>query len=231
MSAQGWRVSVQNARNEAQQRFEYRRPQPPGPAMANPLSNTGKFSTPGETVEVGVASAGTMARVWVRGKGPGISDEFKDRIFQKFAQADSSDTKLRGGTGLGISISKLIVESFGGGIGFESEPGKGSVFPFELPLCVRGKISENEDSSARETLGEPGEPHVRRRILHVEDDADVRDVVAMVLKDTAEVSQAGTLARARELIAANRYDLILLDIMLQTVRALISWTRSVTLRL
>lgn len=182
--------------------------------MANLLSNAAKFSPPGEMVEVGITSSGNTARVWIRDKGPGISDEFKGRIFQKFAQADSSDTRLRGGTGLGLSISKLIVESFGGSIGFESEPGQGSVFHFDLPLCVPRDVSESTAPPARETPLQSGKTGTLPQALHVEDDKDIRDVVALVLKDTVEISQAGTLARARELLADKHYDLVLLDIQL-----------------
>jgi len=59
-------------------------------------------------------------------------DRFK-RIFQKFAQADSSDTRQKGGTGLGLSITKAIVEKQGGLIGFNTEPGVGTIFYLKLP--------------------------------------------------------------------------------------------------
>jgi signal transduction histidine kinase len=76
-------------------------------------------------------------RVEVRDRGPGIPEEFRKRIFQKFSQADSSDTRQKGGTGLGLNISRAIVERLGGSIGFDtSQTGEGTVFYFELPEWV-----------------------------------------------------------------------------------------------
>jgi signal transduction histidine kinase len=72
-------------------------------------------------------------RVTVTDHGPGIPEEFRDRVFQKFSQADASDSRAKGGTGLGLSISKAIVERFGGSIGFDTSPDQGTTFYFDLP--------------------------------------------------------------------------------------------------
>jgi len=101
--------------------------------LTNLLSNAAKFSPQGETVAIAVARDGKKIRVEVRDRGPGIPEEFRPKIFQKFAQADSSDTRQKGGTGLGLSISKAIIEKFGGQIGFETDRGTGSTFYFGLP--------------------------------------------------------------------------------------------------
>jgi len=66
--------------------------------------------------------------------GVGIPDEFLGRIFQRFSQADSSDSRKIGGTGLGLSICKAIIEHHNGDIDFSSQVGKGSVFYFDLPV-------------------------------------------------------------------------------------------------
>ena len=75
-------------------------------------------------------------RVSVLDTGVGIAASFRDRIFERFAQADSSDRRQKGGTGLGLNICKSIVEAHHGQIGFTSEPGAGSEFYFDLPLAA-----------------------------------------------------------------------------------------------
>src|SRR5438552_6496542 len=89
--------------------------------LTNLLSNAAKFSPPASTVEIAVAPHEYAIRVTVSDHGPGIPEEFRARIFQKFAQADSSDSRQKGGTGLGLSISKAIIERLGGHLGFETE--------------------------------------------------------------------------------------------------------------
>ena len=100
--------------------------------LANLLSNAVKFSPPGGVVEIVVEDKDMRVRVSVIDRGAGIPDEFRDRIFERFTQADSSNRRRTGGTGLGLSISAAIVESHGGELDFESEVGKGPTFFFEL---------------------------------------------------------------------------------------------------
>jgi signal transduction histidine kinase len=102
--------------------------------LVNLLSNAAKFSPDGEVVDVSVVGHRRRARVTVRDRGAGIDEEFQSRIFQRFAQADSSDTRKNAGTGLGLSIAKAIVERLGGTIGFENVDGGGARFFFELPV-------------------------------------------------------------------------------------------------
>lgn len=102
--------------------------------LGNLLSNAIKFS-PGDTsVEVSVERRLSKVRISVRDYGRGIPDEFKPRIFQKFAQADSSDTRRQSGTGLGLAISRELAERMGGFLSFDSEPRQGSCFYLELPI-------------------------------------------------------------------------------------------------
>ncbi|MFA7279930.1 MAG: ATP-binding protein [Sterolibacterium sp.] len=102
--------------------------------MSNLLSNAAKFSPPGAQVEISAHRNGERVRINVIDHGQGISEEFRTRIFQKFSQADSSDTRQKGGTGLGLVISKEIIEHMHGSIGFDSEEGQGTCFYFELPV-------------------------------------------------------------------------------------------------
>jgi PAS domain S-box-containing protein len=102
--------------------------------MSNLLSNASKYSPPGGTVRVRAEPAGERVRVSVRDDGPGIPEEFRARIFEKFSQADSSATREKGGTGLGLHISQRFIERMHGSIGFESEHGRGATFWIELPV-------------------------------------------------------------------------------------------------
>ncbi len=101
--------------------------------VTNLLSNAVKFSPSGSEVLVSVKRVDGKIRVSVIDQGPGIPEAFRARIFQKFAQADASDSRQKGGTGLGLNICKAIIEKLNGIIGFETEVGKGTLFFFELP--------------------------------------------------------------------------------------------------
>jgi signal transduction histidine kinase len=99
--------------------------------MDNLLSNAAKFSPPDAPVTVVVSRVETRIRVGVQDRGPGVPEHFRSRIFEKFAQADAAGSRT--GCGLGLSISKAIVEQLGGRLDFESTPGQGTTFFFELP--------------------------------------------------------------------------------------------------
>lgn len=103
--------------------------------MANLLSNAAKFSEQNSHIKVGANKQKDNIRVFVRDTGPGIAPEFREKIFDKFTQHDSGDTRQVGGTGLGLTISKKIVEKMHGNLGFESEVGNGSTFYFDLPIA------------------------------------------------------------------------------------------------
>ncbi len=101
--------------------------------LVNLLGNALKFTDKGE-VEVRVTADEDRFRVTVRDTGPGIAPEFHARIFEEFQQADTSTTRPKGGAGLGLAISRRIVEMHGGTLELvESKVGHGSTFGFTLP--------------------------------------------------------------------------------------------------
>ncbi len=172
--------------------------------VTNLLSNAMKFSPPNETVEVHVCRAGPRVRVEVRDRGPGIPDEFRKRIFQKFSQADSSDTRQAAGTGLGLNISRAIVERLGGHLGFESEAGAGTIFFFELPLSTE----RQEPQVAAPASGRP-------RILVCEDDRDIAHLIGLMLdKGGFDVDRAYTAATALAFLETNAYAAMTVDLAL-----------------
>ncbi|MDB5099585.1 MAG: sensory transduction histidine kinase [Cyanobacteria bacterium RYN_339] len=104
--------------------------------LTNLLSNAIKFTPEDGTITVNAWATDHKIRCEVQDTGIGIAPNDIPRLFQRFTQLDSSYTRKAGGTGLGLSISKALVEAHGGKIGVKSEPGKGSMFWFELPTTV-----------------------------------------------------------------------------------------------
>ena len=109
--------------------------------MSNLLSNAAKYSPPGGRVRVFCERRGDVVRLCVRDEGPGIPETFRERIFEKFSQADSSATRTKSGTGLGLHIARRFIEHMHGRIGFDSEPGHGATFWVELPIAASAYTS------------------------------------------------------------------------------------------
>ncbi|HQR99833.1 MULTISPECIES: PAS domain S-box protein [unclassified Polaromonas] len=173
--------------------------------VTNLLSNAMKYSPPGGVVEVDVKRAGLGVRVEVRDHGPGVPEEFRKRIFQKFSQADSSDTRQKGGTGLGLNISRAIVERLGGSVGFDSKVGVGSTFFFELP----------EWKEAAPRLPVETRVFTRPCVLICEDDRDIARLIAMMLdKGGFDSDMVYSASEAMAHLAANRYAAMTLDLKL-----------------
>lgn len=102
--------------------------------FANLLSNAIKFSPPNAEVELAVQRLNGRVKVSIKDYGSGVPEAFRSRIFQRFAQADSSDTREQGGTGLGLSICKTIIEHHDGVIGYNARLREGAEFYFEIPM-------------------------------------------------------------------------------------------------
>ncbi|MDH5511591.1 MAG: response regulator [Gammaproteobacteria bacterium] len=170
--------------------------------LANLLSNAAKYSPPDGEVTLAVTRVDGSIRVSVHDQGPGIPPEFHSRIFQRFAQADSSDTRQKGGTGLGLSITKAIVEKMGGKIDFVTGPEEGTTFYLDLPELVEREPVTGDDAP-------------RQRVLVVEDDPDIATLLCMMLETVGlDVEVCYSAEQAKERLARNTYDVMTLDIML-----------------
>lgn len=102
--------------------------------MANLLSNAAKFSNRGDTVRISARRIGDKVRIEVKDDGKGIPENVKDRVFGRFTQVDSTDRRRIGGTGLGMNISRQIIEGHEGVIDYESTLGLGTTFYIKMPI-------------------------------------------------------------------------------------------------
>ncbi len=190
--------------------------------LFNLVGNAIKFTESG-SVEVSAVNDGTTVSVSVRDSGIGIPPDRLESIFIPFEQIDSSITRNYGGTGLGLSITRQLVELQGGSIGAVSEPGKGSVFTFTVPLAgektdaptaVRtageGKIlSEIPDNVYAPLAGE------RPDVMVVDDEPVNVQVLANHLRNAGyTVAAARNGADCLRMLDTARPDLIILDVMM-----------------
>ncbi len=174
--------------------------------LSNLISNAAKFSPVGGRVEVGIDKIGESYRVLVNDNGSGIPDDFKDKIFDKFSQSDSSDTRKSGGTGLGLSIAKAIIERHRGSIDYTSEVGKGTTFFFSLPEF---------DETEIELLRKPDVLRREYRILICEDEPDVAKLLDVILRQSGfKTAIAYDAAQAKAQLATENFDAMTLDIAL-----------------
>jgi PAS domain S-box-containing protein len=117
--------------------------------LTNLLSNAIKFSPRGAEVIVAIERPAAAMRISVRDHGPGIPESYRKSIFEKFVQVDATNTRLSGGTGLGLNIVKQIVERLNGRIDFEAAPGGGAIFYLELDAHEPAVAADAEPFAAR----------------------------------------------------------------------------------
>lgn len=104
--------------------------------LTNILSNAAKFSPPHSHVSIFLERSGTLVQIHIHDQGPGIPEEFKEKMFQRFSQADASNTRTHGGSGLGLYISKQILHEMKSDINFTSQAGEGTTFTVTLPVVI-----------------------------------------------------------------------------------------------
>ncbi|MFC5301337.1 ATP-binding protein [Azospira restricta] len=188
--------------------------------LTNLVGNAIKFTTQGS---VAVRCAGTAVdggvvklRFSVADTGIGMSREQRERLFQPFAQADSSTARKYGGTGLGLAIARQLVSMMGGRIWAASVPGEGSTFSFSVPLTVAG--DELRDRLAAFVPGAAAADWVLPsglRVLLAEDNRFNQEIVLEILRGAgvfAEVVENGREALRR--LGEKDFDLVLMDIMM-----------------
>ena len=161
--------------------------------MANLLSNAIKHSAAGDTVSVSLDWSDTRLRVKVQDQGPGIDPKFRARLFEKFSQADASDRRAQGGTGLGLYITRMLVERMGGRVDVEAASGPGACFCIELPLI--------------DALAQRAGPW----LLHIDNDLDARLRVADWLSPLCPVQGVADLQQARALPVQSQPPIIIAD--------------------
>lgn len=177
-------------------------------ALTNLIGNAVKFSPAGSEVVLSAVDLGNgFGRVTVTDYGMGIDDSFRNRIFQRFAQADSSDSRAKGGTGLGLAITREIVERQGGRISFDSRPGQGS--QFHIDLAITGLDTPLFEFSTAKAVTDHG------NILVCEDDPDIAHLMSLLLSRAGfRTTKAYSAAEALEHLGKERFDAMTLDLML-----------------
>jgi len=178
-----------------------------GQVMSNLLSNAAKFSPDGETIEVSVAHHQDRVRISVSDHGPGIPESFHSKLFEKFTQSDSSDTRQKGGTGLGLNITRAIVEKHGGHISFVTKEGIGTTFFVDLPTLT----TDATDTDSPRNLAE----NDSASILIVEDDPDIAALMQRILTEAgfnSDIAKDAEYARYLLEEKNGQYKVITLDL-------------------
>jgi PAS domain S-box-containing protein len=181
--------------------------------LLNLLSNAIKYNREGGSVKLEVQPEGTdRLRIRVTDTGPGIPAERLEELFEPFNRLDAGATEIEG-TGIGLTITRRIVELMGGAVDVESEPGVGSSFWIELPLeSMPG--SDHADAPPDRAASEPHAEAVQHTVLYIEDNPSNIKLVAQILgrRPHIHLITAHTPELGIELALARHPELILLDI-------------------
>ena len=184
--------------------------------ILNLLSNAVKFNHEGGSVAVSCAQTGDCLRIKVADTGRGISAANMAKLFVPFERLDVGDTVIEG-AGLGLSLSKHLVEAMGGRIGVESEPGKGTVFWVELPLILPTPAALDARIPTAAELPRATAP---RTLLYIEDNLSNLRLIERILARRPEMKLIPAMQGSigLELARQHRPDLILLDLHLPDIQ-------------
>ena len=184
----------------------------------NIVSNAVKFTPRGGQVHVRVERVNSHVELIVSDTGIGIAKEFLPHLFERFRQADSSTTRTHGGIGLGLAITRHLVELHGGTIEASSAgAGTGATFRVRLPvMIVHPTTYEQPRMHPREARAEPAMPIPDLKGVHilvVDDDADSLTLVREILEATgAQIVTVGSGAAALEILQQLNADILLADL-------------------
>lgn len=144
----------------------------------------------------------------IKDTGIGIAATDIDRVFNEFEQAEKSTARNYGGTGLGLPITKALIEQQGGNITVKSDLGQGAKFTFHIPLT---KVEEN--ATAKEPTQNDNSMFIEKKILVVDDEPFNRKIIASILRDTETIlTEASNGKEALAAIEKAEFDLILMDL-------------------
>ncbi len=181
--------------------------------LTNLISNAVKFTESGEVtlgVSIETVEDQTSLRFTVADRGIGISEEHQKRLFQRFEQADAATARKYGGSGLGLSICKQLVELMGGEIGVDSTLDEGSEFWFTVPLVPSAEEMRSEYLTTPVPLPAQGNP---LNILLAEDNAINQALISALLEragHTVEIVDDGQ--KAVDAALSGNFDLLLMDV-------------------
>jgi CheY-like chemotaxis protein len=177
--------------------------------MWNLLSNAIKFTPEGGCIVVELERVERYAQIAVSDTGQGIHPDFLPFVFDRFRQEDSSITRRFGGLGLGLAISRQIVEAHGGTIAAESAGvGKGATVTVRIPLMTASQQTKSNSELPKATLDLSGV-----KVLVVEDDLGTREFVTFVLEQyNADVTIVTSAGEALEALTKVLPDLLAIDI-------------------
>lgn len=182
--------------------------------LLNLMSNAVKYNRDGGSVSVVLADAPNgMLRIDVTDTGPGIPEERQADLFEPFNRLGAENTEVEG-TGIGLTITKRLIEAMGGRIGLVSRPGEGTTFWVEVPAAEMAILPEETAASeAPEPAPEAAEP-CPGRLLYIEDNPTNQELMRIFLVDNKgfDLTVAESAEEGLELVKRNRPDLILMDI-------------------